>query len=194
MPRKTRSLAERFWEKVRKSDGCWEWGAATREGGYGVIQLGRGRGTKGAHIVAYELEVGPTEGRWVLHRCDNPPCVRPDHLFLGDVNANNQDMIEKGRAWYQAKDACHNGHPYTEENTYIDTAGRKRCRVCRRATRRVVRSPEEQQEMRRRMGTPRRERTHCPQGHPYSAENTRINSRGSRVCRTCERARRNGRR
>lgn len=189
MPRKSRPLAERFWEKVAKGEDCWEWTAATTNG-YGTFNLGRGQGTRGAHIVAYELENGPTEGRWVLHRCDNPPCVRPDHLFLGDVQANNQDMIGKGRAWYQARGMCHNGHLYTDENTYIDTDGRKRCRVCRRARRRVVRTPEEQQEMRRRMGTPRRERTHCPQGHTYSAENTRISGRGSRVCRACERDRR----
>lgn len=190
MPRKRRPVEERFWEKVRKTDGCWEW-TGGRTLGYGAFTIDRQVGTKRAHILSYEWNVGPTEGRWVLHRCDNPPCVRPDHLFLGDVRDNNQDMINKGRGWFQNKTACHNGHPYTEENTYIDTDGRKRCRVCRRARRKVRRSPEEHQEMRLRMGTPRRERTHCPQGHPYDAENTYVTSRGSRSCRTCQRERRN---
>lgn len=188
MPRKSRPLEERFWEKVAKSDGCWEWTAATTNG-YGVIQLGQGTGTRGAHVVAYELEIGPTEGRWVLHRCDNPPCVRPDHLFLGDVAANNRDMFAKGRGWQQQKAECPHGHPYTEENTYY-TEGRRRCRQCRRLKRRVNRTEAEQQEMRLRMGSPRRERTHCPKGHPYDEDNTRRTSRGSRVCRACEKERR----
>lgn len=187
MPRKVRPLEERFWDKVQKTDGCWEWSGA-RTGGYGMLNLGRQLGTKRAHILSYELNVGPTDGRWVLHRCDNPPCVRPEHLFLGDVVDNNRDMADKGRAWYQAKDACHNGHPYSEENTYIDTAGRKRCRVCRRARRRVNRTEAEQQEMRRRMGVPRAEKTHCPQGHPYDEANT-YRSNGHRQCRTCRRQR-----
>lgn len=192
MPRKRRPLADRFWEKAKKGDGCWEWDAATTDG-YGVFQLGRGEGTRRAHVLAYELGIGPTEGRWVLHRCDNPPCVRPDHLFLGDVIANNQDMFAKGRSWQQQRTACPDGHPYDEENTYVDSGGRRRCKACRRPKRRVKRTEDEQQEMRRRMGTPRAERTHCPRGHPYDEENTR-HSNGRRHCRACGRERNRARR
>lgn len=185
MPRKTRPLAERFWEKVRKGEGCWEWTAATVQG-YGVIQMGRGLGTKRAHILSYELSIGPVNGRWVLHKCDNPPCVRPDHLFLGDVGDNNRDMMAKGRSWQQKKTRCPHGHEYTEENTYY-TEGRRRCRECKRIKRRVKRTEEEAQQMRLNMGAPRRNRTHCPQGHPYDEQNTRRTSQGHRACRTCER-------
>lgn len=190
MPKQRRPAADRFWEKVEKGDGCWEWTAASLDG-YGIFKLSRSEGNRRAHVFAYELEIGPTEGRWVLHRCDNPPCVRPDHLFLGTNADNMQDMSAKGRSGNQKKTACPAGHPYNDENTYFDSSGRRRCKPCRRLRRRVQRTPAEQQEMRLRMGTPRRERTHCPQGHLYDDENTRRNSRGARVCRACERERRN---
>lgn len=93
-------LAERFWAKVQRGDGCWLWTASLGTAGYGQIG-GAGRGSRPlqAHRVAWELIFGPIpEGQWVLHRCDNKRCVRPDHLFLGDVGANNRDMYAKGRA------------------------------------------------------------------------------------------------
>jgi hypothetical protein len=189
MPRQRRPLSDRFWEKVEKGEGCWLWTAAT-SGGYGVINLGYKEGIRRAHVVAYELTFGPVGNQWVLHRCDNPPCVRPDHLFLGDVVANNQDKFDKGRSWQQQRTACPAGHPYSDENTYTNSDGRRRCKPCRRARRRVQRTDEERIEMRRRMGVPRAQRTHCPQGHPYDEENTLVNSRGSRVCRACARERR----
>lgn len=189
MPRKSKPLEERFWEKVRKDEGCWEWTAAKTQG-YGVIRLGPNLGNRGAHVVSYEMNIGPVNGQWVLHKCDNPSCVRPDHLFLGDATDNNRDMMSKGRSWQQNRTECPHGHPYTRENTYY-TEGRRRCRQCRRFKRRVNRTESEQQEMRNRMGAPRRKRAHCPHGHPYNEENTRHTPQGRRVCRACERNRRN---
>jgi hypothetical protein len=89
-----RSIAERFWSKVIKADGdgCWLWNAGRDVKGYGNF-AGRH-----AHRVAYELTYGPLpEGVFACHRCDNPPCVRPDHLFPGDTTANVRDAIQKGR-------------------------------------------------------------------------------------------------
>jgi hypothetical protein len=77
-------------------DECWTWTGQTITGGYG--RVGWGGGKVLAHRVAYELFEGSIpHGSWVLHRCDNPPCVRPSHLFLGSRQDNIDDMVTKGR-------------------------------------------------------------------------------------------------
>ncbi len=95
----------KFWARVEKSDepeGCWIWTGPKLPTGYGTWGGGRNRGY--AHRTAFELARGPIpSGQWVLHRCDNPSCVRPDHLFLGTPKDNSQDMVEKGRLWFKAR-------------------------------------------------------------------------------------------
>lgn len=101
----------RFWSKVSKSEGCWEWTAALRSG-YGVFYAD-GRLHR-AHRVSWEIANGPiAEGLLVCHRCDNRRCVRPDHLFLGTSTDNNRDMTEKGRHGTAHKPTCKRGHPLT---------------------------------------------------------------------------------
>lgn len=87
-----------FWQRVtRSATGCWAWSGGTDKDGYGFLRF-RGRRVK-AHRLAWELLHGPIpQGMFVLHRCDNPPCVRPDHLFLGTNDDNMADMAKKGRA------------------------------------------------------------------------------------------------
>lgn len=98
------SFAERvalFWSHVQKSDGCWEWQGRRTSRGYGRTtgRLLGGPRTARAHRVAWELTNGPIPGGLgVLHRCDNPPCCNPDHLFLGTAADNAADMVAKGRA------------------------------------------------------------------------------------------------
>jgi len=94
-----RTLEERFWEKVDKKgpDDCWEWTAGKLSRGYGRIKI-NGK-EQYAHRVSWELANGPIpDGMCVLHRCDNPSCVNPAHLFLGTQGDNVYDMHQKGRA------------------------------------------------------------------------------------------------
>ena len=89
-------VAERFAAKVRKSAECWEWQGYCNPYGYGSFNL-NGK-MQYAHRVAWELANGTVpDGLCVLHSCDNPPCVRPSHLFLGTLTDNSRDMVQKGR-------------------------------------------------------------------------------------------------
>lgn len=93
-------LSERFWPKVKKTDGCWIWTGATTYGGYGVINSG-GRNGKiiRAHRLSWILHHGPlADNIDICHTCDNPPCVNPAHLFTGTAKTNAADMLSKGRA------------------------------------------------------------------------------------------------
>lgn len=96
----------RFWAKVHKGDGCWLWTAATQRDGYGVFRDGAKQ--VAAHRVSYALTYGSIpQGQFVLHRCDTPGCVRPDHLFLGNHRENMVDMVAKGRAAKGAGNAAY---------------------------------------------------------------------------------------
>jgi hypothetical protein len=88
---------ERFWSKVKKCEGCWEWTGHLTPGGYGRMRIGDGR-RRGAHQISWMIHFGSIpDGLSVLHHCDNPRCVRPDHLFLGTQQDNLSDMRAKGR-------------------------------------------------------------------------------------------------
>lgn len=101
-------LADRFWSKVDKNGpvpahrqeigACWLWvGTIQHRSGYGLIGV-EGKNEL-AHRIAYRLEHGAVPPKQhVLHACDNPPCVRPDHLFIGTQADNNRDAWQKGRA------------------------------------------------------------------------------------------------
>lgn len=89
-------LIARFWNKVDKSGECWIWTAARNERGYGLFHIRAGQRFY-AHRFSYSLRFGTLGDLCVLHRCDNPRCVRPDHLFLGTRGDNMRDMTAKGR-------------------------------------------------------------------------------------------------
>ena len=91
-------LEVRFWAKVDKTETCWLWKGANCKG-YGVMGIGKAtEGNIRAARLSWELHFGEIpEGFEVCHSCDNPPCVRPDHLFLGTQKDNVLDAIGKGR-------------------------------------------------------------------------------------------------
>lgn len=102
-----------FAERVNVGNECWTWGGSLNRAGYGVVRLG-GSGGKAslAHRLAWSLTNGPIPaGLHVLHHCDNPGCVRPDHLFLGTNADNIADRMRKGRPGSQAWRGCGERHP-----------------------------------------------------------------------------------
>lgn len=92
---------QKFWAKVAKGPQCWLWTAGTlKSGGYGGFVSHFFPSESRAHRVSWIIENGPIpDGLHVLHRCDNPPCVRPDHLFLGTNLDNIIDRMRKDRSW-----------------------------------------------------------------------------------------------
>lgn len=109
-----RPIDGRFWRRVRQTANCWEWTGQLMTSGYGALSV-QGR-RQGAHRVSWELHHGPVPSDlWVLHRCDNRACVRPDHLFLGTPLDNMRDMAAKGRHRNGPTPmACPRGHDYAE--------------------------------------------------------------------------------
>jgi hypothetical protein len=123
---------QRFWEKVDTTGECWVWTASTyRRMPYGRFQH-RGAPVL-AHRFSYAMHHGSiTPGKFVLHHCDNPSCVRPAHLYEGDAHLNMQDALRRGRRDKPLKEACAHGHPYTPETTYTHPVrGYRVCRVCK---------------------------------------------------------------
>lgn len=87
---------KRFFDKIEKTDSCWNWVGAKTSGGYGNI--GINNKTVRAHRLSYELHNGPFDPKlFVCHKCDNPGCVNPEHLFLGNNSDNMKDCFIKGR-------------------------------------------------------------------------------------------------
>jgi hypothetical protein len=83
---------ERFERFVIRQSGCWDWSGATNNHGYARIH------DTYAHRISWEIHFGPIPSEYeVCHSCDNPPCTRPDHLFLATHKENMLDMSRKGR-------------------------------------------------------------------------------------------------
>lgn len=121
-------LVERFMSHVEKTpSGCWLWKGHRRPEGYGVIKVD-GKALP-AHRVSWSIHKKEDPGLLcVLHKCDNPPCVNPEHLFLGTRLVNNQDMDQKGRR-KSASGALHGSKTMPERVARGERNGRARLSV-----------------------------------------------------------------
>lgn len=140
MARPQKTLEEYFWLRVKKGtpDECWLWTGARDTFGYGRVQLGRNSKRITASRTSWIIHNGPLESSKILvcHKCDNPPCCNPNHLFVGTHLDNIRDAARKGRmsvpgkGWERNKTHCKHGHPFSEKNTY-KYGNHRICRPCR---------------------------------------------------------------
>jgi len=124
-----KTVAERFWEKVDKADGCWEWTAYKDARGYGSFNL-NGRPIR-AHQYSYQEAYGPVpQGLEIDHRCRNTGCVKPTHLEA----VTHQENISRGNAGINSrmKTHCPQGHPYDGPGGRVNSVGSRYCLICAR--------------------------------------------------------------
>ncbi len=120
-----------FSLKSEDSNGCWNWLGAKNNKGYGYIRFrNTSLSSHRASFAAFRERL--TNGLFACHRCDNPSCVNPEHLFSGTRKDNSEDMVIKGRQRKPKRNShCKIGHEYTPENEILHPVfGYQTCRIC----------------------------------------------------------------
>jgi hypothetical protein len=119
-------LAASLSAKTAEGEGCWLWTGTTTRDGYAIIgrRVGLFRASRVAWTIHNRRDLA--DGELICHSCDNPRCVRPDHLFAGSHADNMADMARKGRT---KRTHCKRGHEFTPDNTTM-ASGRRTCRQC----------------------------------------------------------------
>jgi hypothetical protein len=124
-------MAKRILSKSipEPNSGCWLWIAYVDQKGYGRLSTNVRTKPERAHRLSYQVFKGPIENKkHVLHKCDTPSCVNPEHLFLGTSFDNMRDMSEKNRHSQRHKTHCPKGHLYSG----LNERGARVCQTCRR--------------------------------------------------------------
>jgi hypothetical protein len=125
------SIKEKLLSKIIKTKECWIWTGHKNHKGYGVLWDSKSKKLKRTHRLSFETFNGKIKDKLhVLHRCDNPSCINPLHLFLGTNSDNQKDAVKKGRHWHSNKKYCAKGHPYSGNNLYLRKQGYRECKVC----------------------------------------------------------------
>lgn len=154
-----------FNMRINKTETCWLWtGDRTRPKNPQRQGYGRLRG-KRAHRLSWELFRGPIPPNLcVCHACDTPPCVRPEHLYLGTLAQNNYDAKMRGLSippphprgsdHYESKRThCPHGHPYSGENLKLTKDGHRECYTCARKASREYAQRKRDERRLQRVGT-----------------------------------------
>ena len=133
--------------------GCWEWAMYRDSHGYGKLSYNGHAGLL-AHRMSFLSFKGPIGEFDVCHKCDNPPCINPDHLFLGTAKDNARDMMRKSRHPFAAektKTHCKRGHSLAGKNLRVHKNGRRQCILCMRMMQKswAEKNPEKFLEMNR---------------------------------------------
>lgn len=143
-------LVQLFWTRVTKTESCWLYNRASKNGYARISVLGY---VTQAHQLSWMIANDRfiPKGMVIRHSCDNPTCVRPDHLVLGTQADNMQDMVRRGRAGRRYRNSrsdqthCKRGHPLSGENVWTSAAGSRVCKTCSSDRQRAMRTTEHSQ-------------------------------------------------